>query len=249
MAPRAPLTISEAAFEAWCSRRGLKVVRIRESQTSGQKRPDYALPLHPRWCIVEIKELDATPDDVSLLQEAQAGTGVRWIDPGARLCRPLRAASDQLRKFSKRGFPMVVCFFDTTASFHLERPHVLQAMFGRETVHVALPDRIHDDILRMPMQYLSLIGDMGSMLSGGQKQRILLARALYREPKILILDEGTANIDPDTEESIAELVAALPVTRIVVAHRAALLARAGRVLLLRNGRLEEGALAKLPAEV
>ncbi len=113
----------------------------------------------------------------------------------------------------------------------------------------AMAARIHDDILRMPMQYLSLIGDMGSVLSGGQKQRILLARALYREPKILILDEGTANIDPDTEESIADLVAALPITRIVVAHRAALLARAGRVLLLRKGRLEEIALTKLPAEV
>ncbi len=119
-----------------------------------------------------------------------------------------------------------------------------------QRVHkAAIAARIHDDILRMPMQYLSLIGDMGSMLSGGQKQRILLARALYREPKILILDEGTANIDPDTEESIAELVAALPVTRIVVAHRAALLARAQKVLLLRNGRLEEVALTKLPAEV
>jgi ATP-binding cassette subfamily B protein RaxB len=119
-----------------------------------------------------------------------------------------------------------------------------------QRVHkAAIAARIHDDILRMPMQYLSLIGDMGSMLSGGQKQRILLARALYREPKVLILDEGTANIDPDTEESIADLVAALPITRIVVAHRAALLARAGRVLLLHNGRLEDVALAKLPAEV
>ncbi|MGC8537261.1 MAG: ATP-binding cassette domain-containing protein [Rhizomicrobium sp.] len=112
----------------------------------------------------------------------------------------------------------------------------------------AMAARIHDDILRMPMQYLSLIGDVGSMLSGEQKQRVLLARALYREPKILVLDEGTANIDPETEESIAELVAALLITRIVVAHRAALLARAGRVLLMRNVRLEQVTLQKQHAE-
>ncbi len=118
-----------------------------------------------------------------------------------------------------------------------------------QRVHkAAMAARIHDDILRMPMRYLSLIGDMGSILSGGQKQRILLARALYREPKVLVLDEGTANIDPDTEESIADLVAALPITRIVVAHKAALLARAGRVLLLRNGRLEEVTLQKQHVE-
>jgi ATP-binding cassette subfamily B protein RaxB len=83
-----------------------------------------------------------------------------------------------------------------------------------------------------PMQYLSLVGDMGSSLSGGQKQRVLLARALYRNPRVLILDEGTANLDQETENGIAELIARLPVTRIVVAHRPALLARADRVLTL-----------------
>ncbi len=56
-----------------------------------------------------------------------------------------------------------------------------------------MASRIHDNILRMLMQYLSLIGDTGSMFSGGQKQRILLARGLYREPKVLVLDMSTAN--------------------------------------------------------
>ncbi|MNS01959.1 Toxin RTX-I translocation ATP-binding protein [compost metagenome] len=99
--------------------------------------------------------------------------------------------------------------------------------------------QVHDDISRMPMQYLSLVGDMGSALSGGQKQRILLARALYRQPRILILDEGTANLDVQTEEVIADLIARLPITRIVIAHRPALLERADRVLLMQAGALSE----------
>jgi ATP-binding cassette subfamily B protein RaxB len=99
--------------------------------------------------------------------------------------------------------------------------------------------QVHDDIGRMPMQYLSLIGDMGSTLSGGQKQRILLARALYRRPSVLYLDEGTANLDQHTELAIADLISTLPMTRIVVAHRPALLRRADRVLTVKDGSLHE----------
>jgi len=58
---------------------------------------------------------------------------------------------------------------------------------------------LHEEILAMPMGYNSLIGDMGSSLSGGQKQRLLLARALYKDPKILFLDEGTAHLDVEKE--------------------------------------------------
>lgn len=99
--------------------------------------------------------------------------------------------------------------------------------------------QVHSDIARMPMNYLTLVGDMGSSLSGGQRQRVLLARALYRQPKALILDEGTANLDPQTEEAIAGLVASLPITRIVVAHRPALIQRATKVLKVENGKIVE----------
>ncbi len=104
---------------------------------------------------------------------------------------------------------------------------------------------IDAEIANMRMGYLSLIGDMGSALSGGQKQRILLARALYREPKVLVLDEGTANLDMATEESIAGLVAGLDITRIVVAHRPDLIARAHRVVEIAGGRLVRVAEAPL----
>jgi ATP-binding cassette subfamily B protein RaxB len=89
----------------------------------------------------------------------------------------------------------------------------------------------------MPMGYQSLIGDMGAALSSGQRQRIMLARALYRDPDILFLDEGTANLDEENERAIADMIAALPVTRIVVAHRPALVERADIVFTLDGGRL------------
>ncbi len=78
---------------------------------------------------------------------------------------------------------------------------------------------IHDEIMTMPMTYNSLIGDMGSSLSGGQKQRLLLARALYRQPKILFLDEGTAHLDLDKEAEVNRNLQQLALTRINVAHR------------------------------
>lgn len=98
---------------------------------------------------------------------------------------------------------------------------------------------VDSDIAKMPMQYHSLIGDMGSVLSGGQKQRILLARALYRKPQVLILDEGTANLDAQTEEAVCDMVGGLAMTRIVVAHRPAFLARAGRLLKVGAGAVAE----------
>jgi ATP-binding cassette, subfamily B, bacterial CvaB/MchF/RaxB len=99
-----------------------------------------------------------------------------------------------------------ICFFETTFD--------LQGMI--ECARIA---GIHDDIVAMPMSYNSLIGDMGSSLSSGQKQRVLLARALYRRPKILFLDEGTAHLDTDKEKEINANLRHLSMTRVSVAHR------------------------------
>jgi ATP-binding cassette, subfamily B, bacterial CvaB/MchF/RaxB len=117
-----------------------------------------------------------------------------------------------------------IAFFDP----HLDQANVEQA---------ARMARIHDDIMRMPMAYQSLIGDMGSALSAGQRQRIMLARALYRDPDALFLDEGTANLDDENEAAIARMIAGLPVTRIVIAHRPALIARADVVFRLEGGKI------------
>jgi ATP-binding cassette subfamily B protein RaxB len=99
-----------------------------------------------------------------------------------------------------------ICFFDS--AFDHE--------WMTECARVAA---VHDEIMAMPMAYNSLIGDMGSSLSGGQKQRVLLARALYRRPKILFLDEGTAHLDVERERKINEALRRLHITRVSIAHR------------------------------
>ena len=97
---------------------------------------------------------------------------------------------------------------------------------------------VHDDIQRMPMQYQTLIGDMGAALSGGQKQRIILARALYKCPSILFLDEATSHLDVDSERAVNEAVKRLRLTKILIAHRPETIASADRVLVMADGRIE-----------
>lgn len=105
--------------------------------------------------------------------------------------------------------------------------------------HAAAQAQLHDDIDAFPMKYYSLVGDMGTSLSGGQQQRLLIARALYQNPHLLYLDEGTANLDEYTEQKIADMVQNMPITRIVIAHRPALIERADRILLVENQQVVE----------
>jgi ABC-type iron transport system FetAB ATPase subunit len=110
-----------------------------------------------------------------------------------------------------------ICFFDP--SFDEERMIECARLAG-----------IHEEIMAMPMTYNSLVGDMGSSLSGGQKQRVMLARSLYRQPRILFLDEGTAHLDVDNEKYINDSLNRLQMTRISVAHRPEVSSGADRIL-------------------
>jgi ATP-binding cassette subfamily B protein RaxB len=98
---------------------------------------------------------------------------------------------------------------------------------------------IHEEIMLMAMQYNTLVGDMGTSLSGGQKQRIILARALYRNPKILFMDEATSHLDTGNEATINQHIQQLKITRIIVAHRPDTIRSAQRVLHLENGQLTD----------
>ncbi len=98
---------------------------------------------------------------------------------------------------------------------------------------------IAEDIDRMPMRYHTPVGDMGSVLSGGQKQRVMLARALYRQPRAMFLDEATAHLDPHSEMRVAAVLKSFNCTRVVVAHRPQTLLGTDRVFIVAEGRLTE----------
>lgn len=89
---------------------------------------------------------------------------------------------------------------------------------------------IHDEIINMPMGYETLVGELGTGLSGGQKQRLLIARALYRKPGILFMDEATSHLDLNNEANINQSISSLSITRVIVAHRPSTIASADRVI-------------------
>ncbi|MBF7981461.1 MULTISPECIES: peptidase domain-containing ABC transporter [Rahnella] len=119
-----------------------------------------------------------------------------------------------------------ISFFDAS----LDRHHVER---------VARIAQIHDDIMAMPMGYNSMVGDMGSSLSGGQIQRVILARALYRKPRILILDEATSHLDVARESAINAAIKHMAMTRVIIAHRPETILSADRIIQIsRNGIME-----------
>lgn len=89
---------------------------------------------------------------------------------------------------------------------------------------------IAEDVESMPMKYNTLVGDLGSSLSGGQKQRLILARALYRRPAVIFMDEATSHLDAELESVINTNIGDLNITRVLVAHRDETIRSADRVI-------------------
>ncbi|MFH1604185.1 MAG: ATP-binding cassette domain-containing protein, partial [Pseudomonadota bacterium] len=110
-----------------------------------------------------------------------------------------------------------------------------------EVIAAAKAVRAHDFILRLPQGYDTLLGQRGRNLSVGQRQLLSFARALLSQPKILILDEATANIDSQTELQIQEALKVLLKgrTSLVIAHRLATIREADRIIVLQHGRIVE----------
>ena len=104
---------------------------------------------------------------------------------------------------------------------------------------------IHDRVLALPQQYDTLVGERGLTLSAGERHRITLARALLRNPAVLVLDEPTAALDPDTEREIVDSLrtALRGRTAIVITHRSSLASIADQVITLDGGKISEQAVA------
>lgn len=106
----------------------------------------------------------------------------------------------------------------------------------RYCAHLAAIDQ---DITAMPMGYQTMIGELGNIVSGGQRQRILLARALYKQPRILVLDEATSQLDLENERKVIGELAEIQLTRIVIAHRTETIASCDRIVSLEQGKISE----------
>ena len=112
-----------------------------------------------------------------------------------------------------------------------------------EVVEAAKRAEIFDDIMAMPDQFDTYVGERGTKLSGGQKQRVSIARIFLKDPKILILDEATSALDTITENHIQESFEELAKgrTTIVIAHRLSTVRDADRIVVIEDGLIvEEG---------
>jgi subfamily B ATP-binding cassette protein MsbA len=131
----------------------------------------------------------------------------------------------------------VVLFEDTVAN---------NIAYGRheapreDVIAAAKAANAHDFISQLPQGYDTLLGERGESLSGGQRARLAIARAVFRDPAILILDEATANLDSESEALIQDALERLAVgrTTLIIAHRLSTVKRAARVVVLHEGRVE-----------
>ncbi|MEE1923775.1 peptidase domain-containing ABC transporter [Pseudomonas sp. 148P] len=150
------------------------------------------------------------------------GVPVSQLGPG--VVRDLVGAVMQEDQLMAGSLAENICCFDPTAELS-------------QIEHSARLANIHKAISRMPMGYQTMVSEMGSGLSGGQRQRLMLARALFKKPHILALDEATSNLDLHSEQHVIEALKEMNMTRIIIAHRKETLSFVDRVVTIANGEI------------
>lgn len=133
-------------------------------------------------------------------------------------------------------FQTVYLFHDTVAN---------NIRFGQpdapmeRVIDAAKRARCHDFIMKLPQGYETVIGEAGGSLSGGERQRLSIARAMMKDAPIIILDEATANVDPENEKELMEAIDELTreKTVIMIAHRLKTVRNAGQILVVDKGRI------------
>ena len=163
-----------------------------------------------------------------------------WDVDGGRVTlggRDVRGYSmDNLMKNFSFVFQNVYLFHDTIAN---------NIRFGQpdapmeQVIAAAKKARCHDFIMKLPQGYETVVGEAGGSLSGGERQRLSIARAMMKDAPIIILDEATANVDPENEKELMEAVGELirEKTVILIAHRLKTVRNADQILVLDKGRI------------
>ncbi|MFN2231817.1 MAG: ABC transporter ATP-binding protein [Anaerolineae bacterium] len=111
----------------------------------------------------------------------------------------------------------------------------------KEILRAAKAANVHPFVMSLPEQYDSVVGERGVWLSGGQRQRIAIARALLKDPRILIMDEATSSVDSETEQLIQQALERLLCgrTSITIAHRLSTIVHADQILVIERGHIAE----------
>ncbi|MBR3736115.1 MAG: ATP-binding cassette domain-containing protein, partial [Lachnospiraceae bacterium] len=155
---------------------------------------------------------------------------------------------DSLMKNFSFVFQRVYLFGDTIANnIRFGEPDASM----ERVMEAAKKARCHDFIMSLPDGYDTVIGEGGASLSGGEKQRISIARAILKDAPIIILDEATANIDPENEAELSKAIAELTKNKtiIMIAHRLKTVRGADQILVVANGRItQKGTHAELMKE-